>query len=111
MMGIGQDQRGAARYEVDAHVAGTIGDESFEAQLKDVSSTGAAVVGMGDRAWSNDTFVQMHMDGLGARKGYVRRSIPDGFAIEFENANDEEEKRRLEARAQFKAMGSQPIFG
>lgn len=98
------DQRGAYRYEVDAAVHGEIGDHAFDGQLHDVSATGAAVTGIGDVGYENDQFVTLHMEGLGSRSGYVRRAIPGGFAMQFEQ-DDEEEQRKLEAVAQLRALG------
>ena len=77
----------------------------FEARLQDVSATGAAVVGMGGVGYENNAFVQLHMDGIGARDGYIRRAIPEGFAVEFID-NDEEQQKKLEAMAKFRAVSA-----
>lgn len=98
------DQRGAYRYEVDAAVHGEIGDQAFEGHLQDVSATGAAITGVGDVGYENDQFVSLHMEGLGSRSGYIRRAIPNGFALQF-HQDDEEEQRKLEAAAQLRALG------
>ena len=87
------DHRTAPRYALDAAVRGQIGALPFEARLQDVSATGAAVVGMGGVGYENNAFVQLHMDGIGARDGYIRRAIPEGFAVEFID-NDEEQQKK-----------------
>jgi len=99
------DHRTAPRYAVDAAVRGQVGNQSFEARLQDVSATGAAVVGMGGVGYENNAFVQLHMDGIGARDGYVRRAIPEGFAVEFID-NDKDQQKKLEAMAKFRAVSA-----
>jgi hypothetical protein len=99
------DHRTAPRYALDAAVRGQIGALPFEARLQDVSATGAAVVGMGGVGYENNAFVQLHMDGIGARDGYIRRAIPEGFAVEFID-NDKEQQKKLEAMAKFRAVSA-----
>jgi hypothetical protein len=103
------DQRAAPRYAVDTPVRGSAGSEQFQGRLKDVSRTGAAVVGMGDVGYDNFQFVSLHMEGIGEMSGQVQRRIPDGFALQF-NEEDEEEKLKLEAAARA-MIGSRPIYG
>ena len=103
------DQRSAPRYAIDAPVKGSVDSEPFEGRLKDVSATGAAVVGMGDVGNDNFQFVSLHMEGIGHFSGQIQRKIPDGFALQF-SEEDEEEKRKLEEAARA-AMGSRPIYG
>jgi hypothetical protein len=103
------DQRAAPRYAVDTPVRGSAGSEQFRGRLKDVSRTGAAVVGMGDVGYDNFQFVSLHMEGIGEMSGQVQRRIPDGFALQF-NEEDEEEKLKLEAAARA-MIGSRPIYG
>lgn len=103
------DQRAAPRYAIDAPVNGSVGSEPFEGRLKDVSKTGAAVVGMGDVGYDNFQFVSLHMEGIGNFSGQIQRKIPDGFALQF-SEDDEEERRKLEETARA-AIGSRPIYG
>ncbi len=103
------DQRGAPRYAIDAPVNGSIDSKHFEGRLKDVSTTGAAVVGMGDVGYDNFQFVSLHMEGIGNFSGQIQRKIPDGFALQF-NEDAEEERQKLEEAARA-AMGSRPIYG
>lgn len=103
------DQRAATRYAVDTPVRGSAGATQFQGRLKDVSRTGAAVVGMGDVGYDNFQFVSLHMEGIGEMSGQVQRRIPDGFALQF-NEDDEEEKRKLEQAARA-MIGSRPIYG
>ncbi|MDA0998459.1 MAG: PilZ domain-containing protein [Proteobacteria bacterium] len=87
------------RYEVDAPVNGIVGGVHFQARLKDVSATGAAVTVGIDVVLDNNQFVQLHMDGIGHRSGYKARDIPNGFAFEFAE-QDETSKAEIEARIQ-----------
>lgn len=103
------DQRNAPRYAMDAPVNGAIEQKPFAGRLKDVSSTGAAVVGIGDVGYDNNQFVSLHMEGIGNLSGQIRRRIPDGFALQFDEKADEEKRKLAEAaRAQ---IGSRPIYG
>lgn len=106
---VNDDQRAATRYAVDAPVNGAIDEKPFAGRLKDVSTTGAAVVGIGDHGYDNFQFVTLHMEGIGDRSGQIQRRIPDGFALQF-SEQDEEEQRKLEEAARA-AIGSRPIYG
>jgi hypothetical protein len=103
------DQRAAPRYAVDTPVRGSTRSEQFQGRLKDVSRTGAAVVGIGDVGYDNFQFVSLHMEGIGEMSGQIQRRIPDGFALQF-NEEDEDEKRKLEAAARA-MIGTRPIYG
>jgi len=88
------DHRAAPRYSVDAPVEGSIGGHPFAGRLQDVSATGAAITGIPDIVFDNDQFVQLHMAGMGQQSGYVRRRIPDGFALQFNDSEHTEERQR-----------------
>ena len=60
---------------------------------------------MGGVGYENNAFVQLHMDGIGTRDGYIRRAIPEGFAVEFID-KDEEQQKKLEAMARFRAVSA-----
>lgn len=51
------DNRAAERYEVDTPIEGAIGDLAFKGRLKDISSTGVAIVGVDDVGYENNQFV------------------------------------------------------
>ncbi len=104
------DKRAAHRYDIDTAVHGDIAGHAFDGRLRDVSVTGAAVVGIEDVGFDNNQFVNLHMEGIGERSGYVRRTIPQGFALEFDET-DEEEAKRLEEIAKFKALGRSHLNG
>lgn len=106
----GEDKRGAFRYEVDVAAHGDIGGERFEGRLQDVSVTGAAVVGIQDAGYDNNQFVSLHMEGIGHRNGHVRRTIPEGFALEFEDS-EEDEQKKLEAAILFRATSASDRIG
>ncbi len=104
------EQRAAERFFVNAPVAGSVGERPFQGQLKDISATGAAITGVGDVAFENDQFVQLHMDGIGQQSGYIRRRIPEGFALQFEE-NEDEEKRRMEVQKMLRSLGPGALRG
>ncbi len=95
------------RFKVDAAVTGQIDGRDFDGRVSDISVGGAAIIST-DTGYQNDQFVRMHMEGYGETCGYVRRKIPDGFALEFEdNALSEEEiKKREAAIAAFRAQSA-----
>lgn len=103
------EQRAAPRYAIDAPVKGSVDSKPFEGRLKDVSKTGAAVVGMGDVGFDNYQFVSLQMEGVGNFSGQIQRKIPDGFALQF-NEEDDEAKQKLEEAARA-AIGSRPLYG
>ncbi|MEX0694094.1 MAG: PilZ domain-containing protein [Rhodospirillales bacterium] len=104
------DHRAAERYFVNAPVAGSIGAMPFSGQLKDISATGAAVIVAGDVGFENDQFVNLHMQGMGDRSGYIRRRIPDGFAFQFET-DENEEVRKREVQEMLRALGPGALRG
>lgn len=104
------DHRAAERYFVNAPVTGSVGEQPFEGQLKDISATGAAITGVGDVTFENDQFVQLHMDGIGQQSGYVRRRIPEGFALQFE-VDEDEEKRKREVQEMLRTLGPRGLQG
>lgn len=104
------DSRAAERYVVDARVKGSVAGQAFEGDLQDVSETGAAVTGMPQSIFENNQFVEMHMEGFGHRQGYVARRIPEGFALQFAESEDEE-KRRQEFRDAVRALGPGALRG
>lgn len=102
-----ENQREHERFEVDAAVVGQIGGRDFEGRVSDISMGGAAIMAP-DTGYQNDQFVRLHMEGMGETRGYVRRGIPGGFALQFEedDLNDEERKRREEAIKAFREQGA-----
>ncbi len=104
------ERRKFFRYEVDAPVSGRVGEETFEAQLKDVSATGAAIIVGADVILDNNQFVQLHMAGLGYRSGYKARDIPDGFALEFEE-QDEKSREEMETALKMLKSGGKGLKG
>ena len=53
-----------------------------EAELLDLSGSGAAL--RSSVVLDNDTFVELHIEGVGDLKGRVARRYDGGFAVEFE---------------------------
>jgi hypothetical protein len=104
------DHRAAPRFNVDTSVEGHVGEQPFAGRLKDISETGAAITGVPDIVFDNDQFVQLHMAGMGHQRGYVRRRIPEGFALQFEDSEDEE-KRRREMQDMLRKLGPRGLSG
>lgn len=104
------DKRAAERFFVDAPIEGRVGEQPFAGRLHDISTTGAAITGVADVVFENDQFVQLHMAGMGQQRGYVRRRIPDGFALQFDDGGDEE-KRKREVAELLRAMGPRGLQG
>lgn len=104
------DNRAAPRYNVDAPVHGSIGDQPFSGHLRDISATGAAVVTPADVGFDNDQFVMLHMQGMGEKTGVIRRRIPEGFALQFDT-DDDEEKRKREIAEMIRALGPGGLSG
>ena len=63
-----------------------------EAELLDISGSGAAL--RSSVVLDNNTFVELHIEGVGDMEGRVARSYDGGFAIEFEVGG--EQRQRLE---------------
>ena len=63
-----------------------------EGQVQDISTSGVAL--LTGTHLDNNTFVQLHIDGIGPMKGRVTRTYPKGFAVQFDA--DEEQQERLE---------------
>lgn len=104
------NNRAAERYEVDAPIEGAIGDLAFTGRLKDISATGAAIVGVDDVGYENNQFVQLHMNGVEAQSGYIKRRIPEGFALQFDK-NDDEEKRKRDVQEMLRKLGPDAMRG
>lgn len=68
-------------------------DTELKGRTRDVSASGAALVS--ELNVPNDTFVELHMEGVGDVSARVVRSFEGGFAVAFEL--DDEERAALEA--------------
>jgi len=102
-----ENKRQYERFEIDAAVVGQIGGHDFEGRVSDISLGGAAIMSP-NAGYQNDQFVRLHMEGFGETRGYVRRAIPGGFALEFseENMSEEEIRKREAAIATFRSQGA-----
>ncbi len=93
------------RYAVDAPVRAFANGKEIEGRLKDISATGAAVITDSGVEFENNMFVELHMEGIGHRKGYKARDIPKGFALQFDEI-DEATRKQMEADiAAFRGSG------
>lgn len=104
------EHRAAERYEIDAPIEGAIGDQAFTGRLKDISATGAAIVGVDDVGYDNDQFVQLHMNGMEPQSGYITRRIPEGFALQFKGDEDDE-KRKRDVQEMLRQLGPGGLSG
>lgn len=100
------NKRQFERYAVNAMASGSIGEEPFEGHVCDISVGGAAVIAP-ETICHNDQFVVLHMQGIGERRGTVRRQIPGGFAMQFESPDldAEEQSTKDKAVADFRSLG------
>jgi len=103
--GDGSNKRQFPRYVLDvpAEVTGDAGRQ--DAVLHDISEGGAAVHAS-QPLFSNDQFVELHMEGQSALRGRVVREFKGGYALEFEERSAEDEKRREQVETFRKMAGS-----
>jgi len=101
----GTNKRQFPRYVVDApaEVTGDAGRQ--DAVLHDISEGGAAVLAP-QPLFTNDQFVELHMEGQSALRGRVVREFQGGYALEFDANPAEDEKRREQVDTFRKMAGS-----
>ncbi len=85
------DKRRHQRVNVAKTVRAKSGDEEREGLVRDISAGGAALEIEAD--WEDGAFAEVDIDDLVSVSGHVTRTFDDGFAIEFDL--DEEEEDRL----------------
>jgi len=101
----GANKRQFPRYVLDvpAEVTGDAGSQ--DALLHDISEGGAAVLAP-QPLFTNDQFVELHMEGQSGLRGRVVREFQGGYALEFEESPAENEKRREQVDNFRKLAGS-----
>jgi hypothetical protein len=50
------------------------------------------------------------MNGVETQSGYIKRRIPEGFALQFDN-NKDDEKRKSDVQAMLRALGPDAMRG
>jgi len=80
--------------ELDA----TIESDGIEqpAQIRDLSTTGAAIFGSPPKL-SNDMFVELHMEGQRSLKANIVREFQGGYAVQFDGAKNAISAKQLSA--------------
>jgi hypothetical protein len=68
-----------------------------EVEVQDISAGGAGL--LVDGVFDNDSFVEMHMEGLGDIKARVARNFIEGIGIEFDLSEPERNVVEAELRA------------
>lgn len=106
------NKRQHERFDVHVASSGQVGGRDFSGHVADISVGGAAIIAP-DVGYQNDQFVNLHMEGIGPARGYVRRQIPGGFAVQFadDEMSAEEQKRRDEAVAAFRSLSNRARRG
>ena len=70
---------------------------NHEVEVRDISAGGAGL--LVDGVFDNDSFVEMHMEGLGEIKARVARNFIEGIGIEFDLSDPERNVVEAELRA------------
>ena len=96
------EQRRHERVELPEGFRATIRGEDGEERevtVRDISDAGAGLIV--DGAFENDSFVELHMEGMGRLHGKVARKFVEGIGVEFDfddgggNKEMEEELRKF----------------
>jgi hypothetical protein len=85
------DKRRHPRVNVAKTARAKSGDDEREGVVRDISAGGAALEIEAD--WEDGAYAEIDIDDLTSLSGHVTRTFDDGFAIEFDL--DEEEEDRL----------------
>lgn len=92
---------------VRATIRGEDGEEK-EVTVKDLSDGGAGLIV--DGAFENESFVELHMEGMGRIKGKIARKFVEGIGIEFDFSESEENKEMEEELRKFRISVAQKKF-
>ena len=88
----GNDKRRHPRIAVSKSVRATKDVKEYEGEIKDISASGAALVV--DAELDDEDLVALDIENMSQLSGRVARLFDDGFAVEFD-MDDEEEDRLL----------------
>jgi len=93
------DFRRYPRHELGQEVPATIRDENgneHHVTVQDISAGGAGLVV--DGSFDNDSFVELHMEGVGKITAKVARDFVTGIGVEFQLEDSERMKMDEELR-------------
>ncbi len=94
------DHRRHVRMVLPKSTGASLKDEDgtiHEVEVRDISASGAAL--LVDGVFDNNSFVEMHMEGLGNTKARVARNFVEGIGIEFDLSDPERNVVEAELRA------------
>jgi hypothetical protein len=83
------EKRRHARHAVDRAVNAVSGGRKHKGRLRDISASGAAI--QTDGELDADAHVEIEIEDMEDLSGRVARSFDDGFAVEFELEDDDED--------------------
>ncbi len=93
--------------KVPARTVGPSGEQS--AVVQDISETGAAIV-TEDAIYSNDQFVELHIEGHERMTGHVVRKFVGGYALKFDDDAENQAKMAEEIEKFRKLAGSKAFL-
>ena len=94
------------KVDVPARTVGKSGEQ--RAVVQDISETGAAIA-VGESIYSNDQFVELHIEGHERRTGRVVREFAGGYALKFED-NRHNDKKMAEEIEKFRELAGKRNF-
>jgi len=94
------------KVNVPARTVGKPGEQRVTVQ--DVSETGAAIA-VDEAIYSNDEFVELHIEGHERRTGRVVREFAGGYALKFED-NRHNDKKMAEEIEKFRKLSGKKSF-
>ncbi len=92
---------------IPARTVGVSGEQS--AVVQDISESGAAIV-TEDAIFSNDQFVELHMEGHERMTGRVVRKFAGGYALKFDEDAENQAKMAEEIEKFRKLAGSKAFL-
>ena len=90
-----------------ATIRGEDGEEK-EVTVTDLSDSGAGLIV--DGMFENDSFVELHMEGMGRIQGKVARKFVEGIGVEFDFGVGRENKEKEEELRKFRLAVAQKKF-
>lgn len=105
------EQRRHERVDLPDDFRATIKDEDGEEKevtVMDLSDGGAGLIVEG--AFENDSFVELHMEGMGKIQGKVARSFAKGIGVKFEISEGEGDKEMEEELRKFRISVANKTF-
>ena len=94
------------KVDVPARTVGKPGEQRVIVQ--DISESGAAIA-VDEPIYSNDQFVELHIEGHEGRSGRVVREFAGGYALKFED-NQNDDKKMAEEIEKFRQLAGNKDF-